>query len=195
MEISITPISLNIDDSVEKIISSQQKKVDYIDFRTVDEGWCYANLLVSPISEYQNDYDAFVSLLNIQLHFDEEWDLTETNSENARDVLNTLLCRIKNFEVKRISNSKIQEEIDLISNGMQEAILDAKRSGKDKGYEENWGIFLNDKEIKFTDKYLYYVPELSQIVEGISLSLRWNKIELFYKTQLNYHYFAWYTNA
>ncbi len=192
MDISLNLIREQYEYCLDLITESLNRKVDCIEYLTDDEYWCFPNILITPQSEYQNDFEAFLTLINVQLHLDEEWKLSETTSENAHLVHQSLLRYLNSYKLTDISSTKIKEKIEYIVQGAQEEIIAGKSIKSDKNYS---GIFFNGEKIFLNEKSPFNIPELDQIHTGVSLTSYSNELLLFYKTQENYCYFSWGTGA
>ncbi|MFM2476834.1 hypothetical protein [Celerinatantimonas sp. MCCC 1A17872] len=165
-----------------------------IEYRTCDEGMCNANLFVLPKKRVTDSFQAFVLLLNYQLHFYEQWPLTETTLDNAEQIYNLwLLPEVKAYSYKEISSKDIHIQIDGIIKGFQALLTDSKMAEKIQANQEQWGVFVNAHRADDSSSLADF--GIDEIISGVGFELEWNAVELMYQTEYDYVYFSWATGA
>ena len=102
----------NLDFVQTLIANAGSYKYTRVEYRTFDEGMCDACFFILPKTEVKNEFEAFIILCTIQLHFFEEWNLKETTSKHADSVLNLwLLPEVNSYEFITMSSEQIHREI------------------------------------------------------------------------------------
>ncbi len=188
-KVSLSEFKSNLDLVKTYIANSSTKKFTCIEYRTFDEGMCEANIFVLPKSEVADEFEAFVTLCNFQLHFYEEWMLSDTTAENADSILNLWMQpEVEGYLYETLSSIKVHKEIDWIISSIIK-LLSEERVGD----LERWGIFVNDERV--TGKATLSDLGIDEIVSGIGFDLEWNSIDIMYQTESDYVFFSWGTGA
>ncbi|AUI87915.1 hypothetical protein BS333_16120 [Vibrio azureus] len=193
-KISLSEFKSNLELVETYIANSSTKKLTRIEYRSFDEGMCDANLFVISKSEVADELEAFVTLCNFQLHFYEEWSLSDTTSENANSILNLWVQPdIESYLFDTLSSSEVHQEIDWIINSIIKLLSDDSLLLKRVRDPDRWGVFVNGERIS-SETALSDIG-LKEIICGIGFALEWNSVDIMYQTKNDYIFFSWGSGA
>ena len=193
-KLSLREFKSNLEMVKAAIADTATKNVMRIEFRTFDEGMCEADLFVLPKREVADEFEAFVTLCTYQLHFYEEWLLTDTTSEEAESIVNLWMQpEVEGFLFKPLSPAEVHKEIDWIIDSILRLLSDQGLSKKRAKYPERWGVYVNGEPI--SNKTTLEDLGVHDIVSGIGFDLVWNSIQIMYQTADDYVFFSWSTGA
>ncbi len=172
----------------QMLIESLKIPVECFEYRTFDECLCSANYFICSKKECTNSQQAFVTLINYELHFYQGWNIHETNEKDLDSISNIWLTpSLKQTKTKIITANESSNGVESIVNSIENCINQNMTSNT----PERWGVFLNDRRI--TGKPSIITSPISEPV--IALNYEWNDIELFYETPSTYVLFSWDTGA
>ena len=193
-KISLSEFKSNLELVETYIANSSTKKLTRIEYRTFDEGMCDANLFVISKSEIADEFEAFVTLCNFQLHFYEEWSLSDTTSENANSILNLWVQpEIESYLFDKLSSSEVHQEIDWIINSIIKLLSDDSLLLKRARDPDRWGVFVNEE--RFSSETALLDIGINEILCGIGFALEWNSVDIMYQTKNDYVFFSWGSGA
>lgn len=194
LKVSLSEFKSNLELVKTYIANSSTKKLTRIEYRTFDEGICDANLFVIPKSEVADEFEAFVHLCNFQLHFYEDWMLSDTTSENANSILNLWMQpEVEGYLYNSLSSSEVHKEIDWIISSIIKLLSDDALSSKKSRNPDRWGIFVNGERV--SNETLLSDIGLDEVIGGIGFDLEWNSVDVMYQTESDYVFFSWGTGA
>ncbi len=182
----------NIDLVKKYMVQDKRNNVKILEFRTFEEGLSNASFVMCSKIDFNNHFEAFITLLNYKIHFCEEWLLDETTEENTSDILKNFTNPLINqFIFESISANEAKKRIEWIVRDIKK-ILESKVSRKFNN-PLRWGVYLNN--IKIDANKNEFEPIASSIISAIGLSLEWNDISIFYETENDFVLFSWSTSA
>lgn len=191
-EISLKTIKSNLELVKIFLLNSTKAQVDRIEYRTFDEGMCNAVYFIYKKSDFISSLEAFITLLNHELHFYQEWNILETTTEDYNSILdNWLLPVLEKANFHKLTDADIQEETQWIIKNIQQ-LIDSHDSRVSK-YPDRWGIYTNGVIINSIENFT--VPMSSDVKFVLGLEIQWNEVELFYETSNEYVLFSWGTGA
>jgi hypothetical protein len=202
LEISLDNFHANAELVTTYILESANKIITEIDYRTSDEGMSSANYFICAKNSYQSSWEAFITLFNYRLHFEEEWILANINRQDADNIANLWLKpELEKYDLTPLLASEIQEQTKWIIDGLTKLIVknpaftDQLNSPSHPKFTwpDQWGIYINRLLVSFPEKFT--LPLLGQIESGTGLFLDWNLVEIFYETTDEYVLFSWGTAA
>jgi len=172
------------------IENSSTKKLTHIEFRTHDE----ANIFVLPKSEVLVDFEAFVTLYSIQLHFFEGWTLSDNTSEDVDNILNLWLQpESEEYLYKEMSSTEVHKEIDWVIGSTIKLLSEDDLSEKKARNPARWGVYVNGERI--TSGTTLFDLGIDEIISGVCFYLEWNAIMIMYQTETDYVLFCWGTGG
>lgn len=131
--------------------------------------------------------EALAILLNVELHFYEEWQISETNEENIDLVIdNWLLKNADHLKLLDVPADTALADVAEIANSIIRhlALQGGSRPGRG-------GIYID--KAKTEDLPTALLASSASVVLG-NFS-RWNEREVFYDTPSHYVLFSWSTSA
>lgn len=176
------------------IADSVSKDVARIEFRTFDEGLCDATLFSISKDQVEGEFEALITLLNHQLHFDHEWTMAHADTDNADSILQVWMQpEVMRFSFKELSTAQVHEQMDWIIEAIQRRLVEARESGTMTNDPGRWGVFVNNKPVPIETG----LRELgiADAVSGAGLNLEWNSVDVMYQTDKHHVLFSWGTAA
>lgn len=152
-----------------------------------DEGLASAYFFTLDKATRLEPAQALAVLLNVELHFYEMWELSETTESNIDLIIdNWLLKNPGNLKLLDIPSDIALAEITDITNAIVRhlALRDGSRPGRG-------GIYIDSVR---TDNFPIHLLSSSGPSALGNLSL-WNEKEIFYETSTRYVLFNWSTSA
>jgi hypothetical protein len=193
-KVTLSEFKSNLDLVKAYIIESSTKPVTCIEYRTFDEGMSDANLFVLPKENAKDDFEAFITLVNFQLHFYEEWSLTDSTSESVNSIINLwMLPEIEKHSFETLSPAQVHKEIDSIIKQINILHIENKYKEEAPINHERWGVYVNDENVPI--ETTLEDLGINDVISGIGLDLEWNSIDIMYQTPSSYVYFSWGTGA
>jgi hypothetical protein len=196
LEISLAHCQANIDLVKNYVLASATKNVTEVDYRTADEGMCSANYFIYAKNNGHSSLEAFVTLFNYRLHFEEEWNLASLQPPDADNIVNIWLQpQLEKYCFTPLSVAEIQQETAWIIKNLTKLIVDNLAPVQPSAtiWPNHWGIYLNRELVPSPTKF--ELPIVGEMRSGIGLYLDWNLVEIFYETTAEYVLFSWGTGA
>lgn len=191
-KISSEYLCSNIDLAKHYILKNLQTDIKTIEFRTMDEGFCAANYFICSKKYIDDEFEALVTLLNTEIHFYEEWKLSETDASDINNILKNFFIpewtQLGKFQ--QLSPKEAEKEIDWIVGGIK--ILIENVTPITLGYPSRWGVYVNNKIISNDAEF---TPFDDAIRSAFGLDLEWNSKEIFLETDSEFILFSWGTGA
>ena len=192
--VSLNEFKSNLDLVKTYIAETSAKPVTRIEYRTCDESLCDANLFVLPKVNTKDDFEAFVTLCNFQLHFYQEWLLTDTTSENADLIVNLWMQpEVEEYCFEALSPDRIHKEMDWVIQAIQEMLSENQISEKRVKYPAHWGVYVNGESVP-VDTTLDELG-IGEVISGVGFNLECNSIGILFQTLDSYVLFSWGTGA
>jgi hypothetical protein len=193
-KVSLNEFKSNLNLVKAYIVESSSKSVTRIEYRTFDEGMCDANLFVLPKAEAKDDFEAFITLCNFQLHFYEDWLLTDTTWENADSIVNLWMQpEVEGYSFVFLSPAEVHKEVDWVIRAIKKLLSENQFSEKKAKDLERWGVYVNGESTSIDTTLDNF--GISKVISGIGFNLEWNSIDIMYQTQDSYVLFSWGTGA
>ncbi len=171
------------------LVQSSQIGVDILEFRTIDESWCSAVLFSCKKNVCVEKYVSFLALLNHELHFYQEWNISETSPSDLELIAkNWLMPEINN--AVDIPASEAASQIGGITSSIRQCIEEVPNSVT-LDHPDRWGVFLNGSRL--LESHKVWLP--SSNCNVIALSNEWNGMEFLYETPASFILFSWGTGA
>lgn len=193
-KVSLNEFKLNLDLVKNYIAETSAKPIDRVEYRSCDESMCDANFFVLPKVNTKDDFEAFVTLCNFQLHFYQEWLLSDTTSENADLIVNRWMQpEVERYCFEALSSDRIHKEMDWIIQAIQELLSENKISEKKVKFPTRWGVYVNGESVSI-DTTLDELG-IGGAISGVGFNLECNSIDILYQTLDSYVFFSWGTGA
>ncbi|MBO1257081.1 hypothetical protein J3L16_15460 [Alteromonas sp. 5E99-2] len=193
LSISFSQLKANLDVIRKLIANISAINVTHIEYRTFDEGYCNADFFVLSKNEIKDELEAFIVLWTYQLHFYEEWKLTDTNVCSTDSIVNVwMLPTLEKYLFNQLPPDQVSKEIDSMVRSILLCISETSDGDKSEA-PERWGVFKNDMLVSSSTSLSEL--GLSDINFGIGLSLDWNEIDIMYHTDKDYVFYSWSTGA
>jgi hypothetical protein len=194
-DISLEIIESNLKLVREALFGAIDIKVNLIEYRTFDEGLSTAHYFICQKADFNSSLAAFITLLNFEQHFYEEWNISETTQENYDSILeNFLLPALRKAKFKSMTEVDVYLQTHSITGSIERLIKEVKGdSTKQISYPDRWGVYCNGCLSSSHENFV--LPISHDIKMAWELQLEWNIVELFYETSEEYVLFSWCTCA
>jgi hypothetical protein len=193
-EISLNNIKSQIDLVKQYLISSPDRSITRVEYRTFDEGLSQAYYFICAKSNLQNPLAAFITIYNHKLYFEQEWILADLSTEDVENTIQMwLFPELERLCFDKISADEINQQTAWIVAAIEESISEHINTPRTDKYPNRWGIYVDKQLVSPSKKFK--LPVSDRILFGLGLILDWNLIEIFYETPDEYIWFSWATGA